>query len=102
MTWAALGVLAGGTFLMRVLPLLLHDRLRFTDRTVRLLELGAVALLVALVTTGAVFEGTAFAGCARPVGVGVAGLALWLRLPFALVVVVAALTTALLRLAGLP
>jgi branched chain amino acid efflux pump len=102
MTIAALAVLAGGTFLMRMLPLLLHGRLRFTERTVRLLELGAVSLLVALVATGTVFDGTALAGWARPAGVAVAGVALWVRLPFVLVVASAAATTALLRLAGLP
>lgn len=100
MTVPALAVLAGGTFLMRLLPLLLHDRLRLSDRTVQLLELGAVALLVALVATGTWFDGTAFAGWARPAGVGVAALALWWRLPFVLVVVLAAATTACLRLAG--
>lgn len=100
MTVPALAVLAGGTFLMRVLPLLLHSRLRFSDRTVRVLELGAVALLVALVATGTWFDGTAFAGWARPAGVGVAAIALWWRFPFVLVVVLAAGTTAALRLAG--
>lgn len=101
MTIAALAVLAGGTFLMRALPLALHRRLRFSDATVRMLELGAVALLVALIATGTWFEGTAFAGWARPAGIAVAGLALWWRAPFVVVVVAAAATTALLRLAGL-
>lgn len=102
MTVPALAVLAGGTLLMRLLPLLLHGRIRFAERTLRLVELGAVALLVALVATGTWFDGTKFAGWARPAGVGVAALALWWRAPFVLVVVLAAATAALLRLAGVP
>ncbi|MEQ3549956.1 AzlD domain-containing protein [Pseudonocardia nematodicida] len=102
MTVAALVVLAGGTYLARLLPLVLHDRVALSERAVRLVELGAVALLVALLATGTWFDGGEFAGWARPAGVAVAGLALWRRLPFVLVVVLAAGTTALLRLAGVP
>ena len=102
MTITALLVLAGGTYLMRLVPLLLHGRVAFSDRTVRLVELGAVALLVALVATGTWFEGQEFAGWARPAGVAVAAIGIWRRLPFVLVVVLAAGTTAVLRLAGLP
>ena len=102
MTWAALLVLAVGTYLMRLTPLVLHDRIALPERGVRLVELGAVALLVALAATGTVFAGDGFAGWARPAGVLVAGLALWRRLPFVLVVVLAAATTAGLRLAGVP
>ncbi|BBG01856.1 MULTISPECIES: AzlD domain-containing protein [Pseudonocardia] len=102
MTVAALVVLAGGTYLLRLLPLLLHGRITFSDRAIRLTELGAVALLVALVATGTWFDGDGFAGWARPAGVAVAALAVWLRLPFVLVVLLAAGTTALLRLAGVP
>ncbi|MBC3192632.1 AzlD domain-containing protein [Pseudonocardia sp. C8] len=102
MTITALAVLAGGTYLMRLAPLLLHDRVRFSDRTVRLVELGAVALLVALVATGTWFEGREFAGWARSAGVAVAAAGIWWRLPFVLVVVLAAGTTAVLRLVGVP
>ncbi|MFP5021473.1 AzlD domain-containing protein [Pseudonocardia phyllosphaerae] len=102
MTITALAVLAVGTYLMRLGPLLLHERMAFSDRTVRIVELGAVALLVALVATGTWFEGPEFAGWARPAGVAVAGVAVWRRVPFVLVVVLAAGTTALLRLAGVP
>ncbi|WP_226359505.1 AzlD domain-containing protein [Pseudonocardia sp. ICBG601] len=98
MTVAALLVLAGGTYLMRLLPLVLHDRVALSPRTVRLVELGAVGLLVA---TGTWFEGAGFAGWARPAGVAVAAGALLLRMPFVLVVVLAAATTAGLRLAGI-
>lgn len=102
MTWAALLVLAGGTYLMRLAPLVAHDRIALSERSVRLVELGAVALLVALAATGTVFADDGFAGWARPAGVLVAALALWRRWPFVLVVVLAAATTAGLRLAGVP
>lgn len=85
---------------MRLSPLLLRDRLALTDRTVRIVELAAVALLVALAATGTWFEGHEFAGWARPAGVAVAALAVWRRVPFVLVVVLAAATTAGLRLIG--
>ncbi|ANY09555.1 AzlD domain-containing protein [Pseudonocardia sp. HH130630-07] len=102
MTVAALLVLAGGTYLMRLVPLLVQGRITLSERAVRRVELGAVALLAALAVTGAVFEGQELAGWARPAGVAVAAAGIWRRLPFALVVVLAAGTTAALRLAGVP
>lgn len=102
MTVAALAVLAVGTYLMRLVPLLAHDRMRLSARTIRLVELGAVALLVALTATGTWFEGDSFAGWARPAAVLVAGVAAWRRLPFLVVVLLAAGTAAGLRLIGVP
>ncbi len=102
MTAVALGVLAVGTYLMRLVPLLLHDRMALSARTVRLVELGAVALLVALTASGTWFDGDAFAGWARPAAVLVAGIAAWRRLPFLVVVLLAAGTAAGLRLLGVP
>lgn len=102
MTIIALVVLATGTYLMRLVPLLLHSRLDLSARTIRVVELGAVALLVALVATGTWFEGQEFAGWARPAGVAVAAVGVWRRLPFVVIVILAAVTTALLRLAGVP
>lgn len=102
MTVAALAVLAVGTYLMRLVPLLAHDRMHLSARTVRLAELGAVALLVALTATGTWFSGDAFAGWARPAAVLVAGVAAWRRLPFIVVVLLAAGTAAGLRLLGVP
>jgi hypothetical protein len=46
--------------------------------------------------------GAEFAGLARPAGVLVGALLAWRRLPFVAVVVAAAATAALLRLAGIP
>lgn len=100
MTWPALLTLAAGTYLLRLAGLALRDRLRLPDRVARLVDLGATALLVALVATAALLDGTAFAGWARPAGVAVGALAAWRRAPFVLVVVLAAGTTAGLRALG--
>jgi branched-subunit amino acid transport protein len=99
-TWPALLVLAVGTYLFRVAGLVLRDRLRLPARLERLVDLGATALLVALVATAALLDGAAFAGWARPAGVAVGALAAWRRAPFVLVVVLAAATTAGLRALG--
>jgi branched chain amino acid efflux pump len=60
-----------------------------------------VTMLAALIATAALFAGSTFAGWARPAGVLAGALCAWRRLPFVVVVVAAAGTTALLRLAGL-
>ena len=57
-------------------------------------------LLAALAATSALTEGHGFAGWARPAGVLVGAVLAVRRIPLPLVVVAAAATTALLRLAG--
>jgi branched-subunit amino acid transport protein len=94
---AALGV---GTYLIRLSGLLLRRRLTIPDRVRRLLDLGATALLTALVATAALTQGDGFAGWARPAGVAFGALAAWRRLPLVVVVLVAAGGTAGLRLLG--
>ena len=102
MTWIAIAVLAVGTYAMRLAGPLLRSRMTVPEGVQRYLSLAAVALLAALVATAALLDGGAFAGYARPAGVLVgAGLA-WRKLPFVVVVVAAAVTTALLRLLGVP
>jgi branched-subunit amino acid transport protein len=100
MTWTALLVLAAGTYLLRLSGLVLRDRLSLPARVERYVDLGATALLVALVATAALLDGGAFAGWARPAGVAVGALAAWRRAPFVLVVVLAAGTAAGLRALG--
>lgn len=100
MTWTAVLALAAGTYLTRLSGILLRGRLRLPARVARLVDLGATALLVALVATAALLAGAEFAGWARPAGVAVGALAAWRRAPFVLVVVLAAATTAGLRLLG--
>jgi branched-subunit amino acid transport protein len=100
--WPAVLTLAAGTYLMRLAGIVLRGRVRVPERVERYLDLGATALLVALVATAALTDGTGFAGWARPAGVAVGALAAWRRVPFVLVVVLAAGTTAGLRLLGVP
>ena len=99
-TWTALVVLAAATYSLRLAGLVLRDRLRLPARVQRYVDLGATALLVALVAVSALLDGDAFAGWARPVGVLVGGLAAWRRAPFVVVVVLAAGTAAGLRALG--
>ncbi|MDI9627329.1 MAG: AzlD domain-containing protein [Acidobacteriota bacterium] len=61
-----------------------------------------IGLLAALVATQAFASGQSLSLDARALSLVAAGLALWLRAPFLLVVVVGAATAALGRLAGLP
>ena len=100
MTWTALVVLAAATYSLRLAGLVLRDRLHLPGRVQRYVDLGATALLVALVAVSALLDGDAFAGWARPVGVLVGGLAAWRRAPFVVVVVLAAGTAAGLRALG--
>lgn len=100
MTWPGLLALAGGTYLLRIAGIALRGRVQLSARVERYVDLGATALLVALVATAALLDGSAFAGWARPAGVAVGALAAWRRAPFVLVVVLAAATTAGLRALG--
>lgn len=59
-------------------------------------------LLVGLLATGTLTEGGGFAGWARPAGVLVGGVLAWRRAPFPVVVLGAAVATAVLRAAGVP
>lgn len=102
MTWLAIAALAAGTYGLRLAGPLLRSRLSIPAAVQTYLARSAVALLAALVATAALFAGSEFAGWARPAGVLAGALAAWRKLPFVVVVAVAAVTTALLRLAGLP
>jgi branched-subunit amino acid transport protein len=99
-TVAAILVLAVGTYAFRLVGPVLHGRVELPARVQELLAAGAVVLLVALLATGALTEGGAFAGWARPVGVLVGGVLAWRRAPFLVVVLGAAATTAGLRAVG--
>jgi branched-subunit amino acid transport protein len=97
---AAALALAAGTFAFRLAGPLLRARIRFPPRAQALLETAAVVLLAALVATTALTSGHHLAGAARPLGVLAGGVAAWRKAPFFLVVIIAAGTTAVLRLAG--
>jgi branched-subunit amino acid transport protein len=94
-------ILSVGTYGFRLAGQLLRTRVRFPPRAVELLEVAAVVLLTALVAVTAFTQGHGSAGLARPAGVAVAGLLAWRKAPFIVVVLAAALTTALIRMAKL-
>jgi branched-subunit amino acid transport protein len=100
-SWGVLLWLAAGTYLMRLTGIMLRDRLTVPAQVERYLDLGATALLAALVATAALTDGHGFAGWARPAGVLVGALLAWRRMPFVLIVVIAATTTATLRFLGI-
>ncbi|MBY8340177.1 AzlD domain-containing protein [Streptomyces spinosirectus] len=89
--------LAVGTYAFRLVGPALHGRVRLPQRVHELAAAGAVVLLVALLATGALTENGGFAGWARPGGVLVAVALAWRRAPFVVVVLGAAVTTAVLR-----
>jgi uncharacterized membrane protein len=99
-TWVALGVLAAGTYVMKAVGPIASAGRQLPPRLRTLAELLPAALLAALVATQTVTDGTSLTLDARVVGVGVAAVAVALRAPFALVVLLGALGTAGVRLLG--
>ena len=59
-------------------------------------------LLVALIATAALTDGGSFAGVALPAGVLAGGVLAWRKVPFVVVVIVAAAVAAGLRALGVP
>jgi branched-subunit amino acid transport protein len=80
-------------------PVMAGDR-ELPPRANAVVALLTPALLAALVVTGTFGEGDHLALDEKALGVGVAGIALALRAPILLAVVLAALVTALVRLTG--
>lgn len=96
------GILAVGTFSMRLAGPVLRSRFEIPDRAQQFLAAAAIVLLTALVATSALADGHGPAGVARPAGVLVGGILAWRKAPFVLVVVAAAVIAAGLRLLGVP
>lgn len=98
---AGIVVLAVGTYAFRLAGPLLRTRAEVSERIEALLADAAIVLLMAVLTTTALTQDQQFAGFARVAGVLVAGVLAWRRAPFVVIVLAAAITTALLRLAGI-
>lgn len=102
MTWAALLVLAAGTFAFRAAgPLLIGERTP-PPGVQAVLTLLPAALLAGLVATQTLGAGQALTIDARVAGVAVAAVAVWRGAPFVVVVLIGTGTAALLRLLGAP
>ncbi len=93
-------VLATGTYcLMAAAPLLLGAT-ELPDRLRRFVDAAPAALLAALAAVATFAAGDALVIAARAAGLLAAGIALWRRAPFVLVVVIASAVTALFRALG--
>ena len=91
-------VMTLGTFALKSAgPLVLGDR-ALPLRLQQVVDLLPAALLAALTIVSTVGDGRAVVGDARLVGLGVAGLALWRKLPFVVVIVLASAATGVARL----
>lgn len=99
---AGIAILSVGTYLMRFAGVKLGNRLALSDRSRALLSDAATTLLFAVALGNTFFENAHFAGTARVFGVAVAVVLAWRKMPLIVVIVAAALVTALLRYAGIP
>jgi branched-subunit amino acid transport protein len=101
MTWWAIFALAAGTYVAKAAgPIALGSRV-VPPPLQRALTLLSVTLLAGLVAISTFGHGRALALDARAAGLAVALGAVWLRAPFAVVVVAATATAAGLRLVGI-
>lgn len=98
MIWV--GILVGclGCYLFKVAGLSLPARVLERPRVQRIAALMPVALLSGLIAVQTFATGQRLSFDARIVGLAVAGFAVWRKWPFLVVVVLAAASTALVRL----
>jgi uncharacterized membrane protein len=96
-TWLLIAVLAFGTVLMKTLGPVLAGGRQPPPPLTRVIALVAPALISALIVTGTFTQGQQLIIDARAVGVGVAAVALWFRVPAALAMLIGVVVCALLR-----
>ena len=96
-----MAILSAGTYLMRLGGAKLGSRLALSERSQALLSDAATVLLFSVALATTFYEGEHFAGIARVLGVGFAVFLAWRKMPLIVVIISAAVITALLRLAGL-
>lgn len=91
-------VLAAGTFLLKSAgPMLLGTR-RLPNGVQAIVDLLPAALLASLAIVSTLGDGRSLVIDPRAVGLVVAGIALWRRAPFVLVIILASAATAATRL----
>jgi hypothetical protein len=98
-TWAAVLVAGVGCYLLKIAGLSVPPKVLEQPLVARIADLLPVALLSALIGVQVVGSGPHLVLDARLVGLGAAVVALMLRAPFIVVVLVAAASAALVRLA---
>jgi branched-subunit amino acid transport protein len=97
--WTLVAATIAGCYLLKLAGYLVPARVLDAPRVRRLVELLPVALLAALVVVETVADGRSlqFDG-PRLAGLGAGAIAVWRRAPFIVVIVVAAVVAAVLRL----
>ena len=98
--WIGILVFACGSYALRVSGVLLRARVMLSGFAEKTLDRAVVVLPLAVVVTSTIFAGHDVAGSARMLGVVAGVICAWFRAPLVVVVIVAAGTTALLRLSG--
>lgn len=98
--WPVVLLASVGCFLLKLTGYVIPRRLLDNARVARVTTLIPVAMLASLVVVQTVGAGQAVVIDARVVGVAVAAVALVLRAPFLVVVVLAGVTAAALRALG--
>ncbi len=99
MSWGPLLVACGACYVLKLSGLSVPDRVLADQRVQRLTAALPVALLAALIALQTWVSDRSLVIDARTGGLAVAAVAVLLRAPFIVVVFLAALTAALLRLA---
>ena len=95
--WPAILLAAGGCYLLKLAGLSVPRRVLDTPRVERVADRLPVALLAALIAVSTLTDGRELVLDERVAGLAAAGVALLLKAPFLVVVGVACVTTALLR-----
>ena len=98
MTWIVIAVVGALTILFKASGPVLLGRRELPPRVASVVEVLAPAMLAALVVTQTVGGDRAIVLDERLAGVVAGGVAVWLRAPIIVVMVVAATTAALIRL----
>jgi len=102
LTWVAIVAASVVVFALKLVGHLLPEHWLAQPRVARVAALVTVALLSALVAVQAATTGRSLVADARLPALLVAAVALALRAPFIVVVVLAAVTAAVLRALGMP
>ena len=98
MTWLVIAVVGVVTILFKASGPVLLGRRELPPRALALVEVLAPAMLAALVVTQTVGGDSEIVIDERLAGVAAGGVAVWLRAPLIVVMVVAAVTAAVIRL----
>jgi branched-subunit amino acid transport protein len=97
MSWLVVLSLAAGAYAFKVLGFVVLGRRQLPDLLVSCVALLPAALLPAIIVVGTFGVDRALVLDARAGGVGVAAVAAWRRMPFPVVIVLAAAVTAAIR-----